>query len=97
MVVGGVFGLGRCAVAIDRHLIDGLLNGLAGLARLLGKMADRGDRAGLNAGFNRLCERLRTTGQNLARTHGGHAQIHLRAIALGVVALLILHAWFGTS
>ena len=95
VVVDGVFALGRAAQALDRTLIDGLLNGCAALARQLGRLADLGDRSGFNAGFNRSCAGLRRVGGGLARTHGGHAQVHLRAIGLGVVALLILHAWFG--
>ena len=95
VVTDGVFALGRAVLALDRRLIDGLRDGLAALARQLGRLADRGDRSGFNAGFNRACAGLRRVGSGLARTHGGHAQIHLRAIGLGVVALLIVHAWLG--
>jgi len=88
-----VFALGRMAVAIDRWIIDGILNGLTRMTQLAGNLADRGDRRGFNRGFNRSCKGLQKMGRTLARTHTGHAQIHLRAIGIGVIVLLILNAW----
>jgi hypothetical protein len=93
--VRGLALLGALAHLLDRVVVDGAIGMVAFAGRLGAAVVDTADRVFLNDGFRAACARLGGAGRLLAATHSGRIQIHLRAIALGVVLLLVLYAWMS--
>ncbi|MDW8310555.1 MAG: NADH-quinone oxidoreductase subunit L, partial [Verrucomicrobiales bacterium] len=53
------------------------------------------DEFGINLGFDRGCEGLRTGGRIGSRMQSGQAQAYLRVLAVGLVALVLFLVWGG--
>jgi NADH-quinone oxidoreductase subunit L len=79
---------------LDRYFWDGLVRLGAGIGRRFGGLTKGFDERGINAGVNDATDMTRWVGRLISVFHSGQIQTYLGAIALGMVALLILYAWF---
>jgi NADH-quinone oxidoreductase subunit L len=78
---------------LERWVLD-LLTGAASLIVVgLGWASRLVDEFAVNAGFDRSCEGLSRGGWLISRFQNGHVQRYLRALAVGLVFLIILLAW----
>ena len=84
----------RLSDFLDRYFWDGLVRLCGGLGRLFGGLTKGFDERGINAGVNDATGITRGIGGFLSARHSGQIQTYLGAIALGMLALLILYAWF---
>jgi hypothetical protein len=53
------------------------------------------DEGAINYAVDQGCDRARDAGATMSGWHSGQIQHYLRAVAAGMVALVILYAWLG--
>jgi hypothetical protein len=74
---------------------------LMGLAELgikaCGRITRASDEAGLNRGFDGVCDGLRDRADSTSRSQTGSPQGYLRTIGLGVTVLLVLYFWLSAG
>lgn len=75
---------------VDRRLLDGMVAGIAWIARGVGKLNRQGDERGLNGGFNAVSESVRGGGKAYSRGQTGLAHGYLRILAVGFVVLVLI-------
>ncbi len=78
---------------LDRHVWDGLVQDIGRFAQLFGKLTDRCDERGINAGVDEATAGTRGLGRVMSAWHSGQIQTYLGVVAVGMLALLILYAW----
>src|SRR6266446_3767247 len=79
---------------MDRHVWDGLVRAFGELGQLFGIFSTNVDERGINAGVDETMTGTRGLGRVMSRWHSGQIQTYLGAVAVGMLALLILYAWF---
>jgi NADH-quinone oxidoreductase subunit L len=87
--------LARLSDWMDRHIWDGLVRGFGGLGQLFGIFSANFDERGINAGVDEATTGTRGLGRLISGWHSGQIQTYLRAVGVGVLALLILYAWLA--
>jgi NADH-quinone oxidoreductase subunit L len=85
----------RVSAWLDQYVWDGGVRLVDGMARCAAALAKRMDEAGINNGVDFGCEATQEFGRGLGRRHSGQIHSYLRAVGLGMVALLILYAWLA--
>jgi NADH-quinone oxidoreductase subunit L len=74
---------------------------LMGLAeagiKACGRITRASDEAGLNKGFDGVCDGLRERAASTSRSQSGRPQGYLRTIGLGVTVLLVLYFWLSAG
>jgi NADH-quinone oxidoreductase subunit L len=88
--VGGVFAAGRAANWVDAHVIDGLVDGSAGLARRISRLAiffDEGVVDGAVNGVGRVHLAISTL---LRRLQTGYIYNYALAVVLGIALVITL-------
>ena len=94
-VVSGTRAAGWIASGFDRMLTSSLRD-VAMLLAAAGSWVSRtADQWVINATFDDGCETVRGTGGFLSRRHDGKPQHYLRALAIGVVLLVLGLLWIG--
>jgi hypothetical protein len=74
------------------------LMGLAEAAiKTCGRITRASDEAGLNRGFDGVCDGLRERATSTSRSQSGRPQGYLRTIGLGVTVLLVLYFWLSAG
>jgi len=89
-VVRWTVAFGRLSAGCDRWIWNGGMRIAAAITRALALTARGVDEAGINEGFDRGCESLRTSGSRWGRAPGGNAITYLRIAAGGAAILLVL-------
>ncbi|MCJ7488366.1 MAG: NADH-quinone oxidoreductase subunit L [Candidatus Aminicenantes bacterium] len=90
VVVGGVFALGRAADWIDRHIIDGLVDGAAGLARRVSRLAIFFDEGVVDGAVNGVGRVHLAASSLLRRLQTGYIYNYALAVVLGVALVITL-------
>jgi NADH-quinone oxidoreductase subunit L len=90
VVVGGVFALGRAADWIDRHIIDGLVDGAAGLARRVSRLAIFFDEGVVDGAVNGVGRVHLAASALLRRLQTGYIYNYALAVVLGVALVITL-------
>jgi len=80
---------------LDRFVWDGIVRAIGGGARFAAAFASNMDEGGINLSVDQGCEATQQLGRSLGRRHSGQIQTYLRAVGLGMLALLILYAWLA--
>jgi NADH-quinone oxidoreductase subunit L len=75
---------------LDRWILGGAVQAIAGLARLLGHIDDAIDTHAVNGGFNLGCRELNRSGALFAAWQNGRVQTYLRTLG---ITLALLAAW----
>jgi NADH-quinone oxidoreductase subunit L len=74
------------------------LMGLAEVAiKACGRITRASDEAGLNRGFDGVCDGLRERATSTSRSQTGRPQGYLRTIGIGVSVLLVLYFWLSAG
>jgi len=90
VLVGGVFALGRAADWVDRHIIDGLVDGAAGLARRVSRLAIFFDEGVVDGAVNGVGRIHLAASSLLRRLQTGYIYNYALAVVLGVVLVVTL-------
>ena len=80
---------------LDRFVWDGLVRLIAGLGQCLAHNTANFDEGGINAGVDQGCDRSQALGRAMSSWHSGQVQTYLRAVGLGMLALLFLYLWLA--
>jgi NADH-quinone oxidoreductase subunit L len=88
--VGGVFAAGRAADWVDRHIIDGLVDGAAGLARRVSRLAIFFDEGVVDGAVNGVGRIHLAASSLLRRLQTGYIYNYALAVVLGVVLVITL-------
>jgi len=88
--VGGVFAAGRAADWVDRHIIDGLVDGAAGLARRVSRLAIFFDEGVVDGAVNGVGRIHLAASSFLRRLQTGYLYNYALAVVLGVVLVITL-------
>ena len=88
--VGGVFAAGRAADWVDRHIIDGLVDGAAGLARRVSRLAIFFDEGVVDGAVNGVGRIHLAASSLLRRLQTGYLYNYALAVVLGVVLVITL-------
>ncbi|MBA3385310.1 MAG: NADH-quinone oxidoreductase subunit L [Chthoniobacterales bacterium] len=80
---------------MDRHVWDGLVRTVGGIARLFGDLNKGADERGINAAVDETTFGARDLGRVISAAHSGQVQTYLGAVGVGMLALLLLYAWLG--
>ena len=90
LFVGGVFAAGRAADWVDRHIIDGLVDGAAGLARRVSRLAIFFDEGVVDGAVNGVGRIHLAASSLLSRLQTGYIYNYALAVVLGVVLVITL-------
>jgi NADH-quinone oxidoreductase subunit L len=90
VLVGGVFALGRAADWVDRRIIDGLVDGAAGLARCVSRLAIFFDEGVVDGAVNGVGRVHLAASSLLRRLQTGYVYNYALAVVLGVVIVITL-------
>jgi NADH-quinone oxidoreductase subunit L len=85
----------RISDLLDRCLWDGLVRLVAAIARCVAGHTANFDEGGINTGFDQSCNAALDFGQTLSAWHSGRLQNYLRAIGIGMLALLLIYLWMA--
>ncbi len=85
----------RASDWMDRYFWDGIVRALGGVGQFFGILTKGFDEHGINAGVDEATVGTRGLGRVMSHWHSGQVQTYLRAVGVGVLALLILYAWLG--
>ncbi len=88
--VGGVFAAGRAADWIDRRIIDGLVDGTAGLARRVARLAIFFDEGVVDGAVNGVGRVHLIVSSLLRRLQTGYVYNYALAVVLGVALVITL-------
>jgi NADH-quinone oxidoreductase subunit L len=77
---------------LDRYIWDGAVRAIAALARSVAAFTAAFDEGGINGAVDEACDSTRLFSRKLGDWHSGQIQTYLRALGLGMLALLILYA-----
>jgi NADH-quinone oxidoreductase subunit L len=80
---------------LDRFVWDGIVRGIGLVARFAASFASNMDEGGINLSVDQGCEATQQLARGLGRRQSGQIQSYLRAVGLGMLALLILYAWLA--
>jgi len=80
---------------LDRYVWDGAVRTVGGAARCVAAFTANLDEGGINDSVDQGCEAARQAGRELGGWHAGQVQTYLRAMGLGMLALLIIYAWLA--
>ena len=80
---------------LDRYFWDGIVSSIGGVARGVASLVTVFDQSGINKGVDQSCEAVQQMGRGLSHRQSGQIQSYLRAVGLGMLALLILYAWLA--
>jgi hypothetical protein len=80
---------------MDRYFWDGLVRGVGTFGQTFGILTAKADERGINAGVDEVTSGTRGLGRVMSGWHSGQIQTYLRAVAFGMLALLILYAWLA--
>jgi NADH-quinone oxidoreductase subunit L len=93
-----VIALARLAARIsdwmDRYVWGGLVRVVANLGKFFGTLSTGFDESGINAGIDGATTGTRGLGRVMSAWHSGQIQTYLGALAVAMLTLLILYAWF---
>ena len=78
---------------LDRQVVDGSIRLVGAIAQRFAALTLVCDEEGINHGFDGSCGLTRQLGSRLSVWHSGQIQNYLRAISLGVLALIIVYLW----
>jgi NADH-quinone oxidoreductase subunit L len=78
---------------MDGNVWDGLVRAFGGLGQLFGIFSAGFDERGINAGVDETMTGARGLGRLISAWHSGQIQTYLRAVGIGMLALLIIYAW----
>ncbi|RPJ34041.1 MAG: NADH-quinone oxidoreductase subunit L [Verrucomicrobiaceae bacterium] len=82
---------------LERMVFVPLMGLAEGLIKGCGRITRASDEAGLNQGFDGICDGLRERADSISRSQTGRAQGYLRTIGLGVSVLLVLYFWLSAG
>jgi NADH-quinone oxidoreductase subunit L len=85
----------RASSWLDLFVWDGAVRTVGGAARCAAAFTANLDEGGINDSVDQGCEATRQFGRELGGLHSGQVQTYLRAMGLGMLALLILYAWLA--
>ncbi len=88
--VGGVFAAGRIADWIDRRVIDGLVDGTAGVARRVSRLAILFDERAVDGAVNGVGKAHLAASSVLRRLQTGHIYNYALAVMLGVALVITI-------
>jgi NADH-quinone oxidoreductase subunit L len=88
--VGGVFALGRAADWLDRRVVDGLVDGAAGVARGVSRMAIILDERGVDGAVNGVGKVHLSVSSMLRRLQTGRIYNYALAVVVGVVLVITI-------
>ncbi len=80
---------------LDRFVWDGLVRFVAALGQCVAHNTANFDEGGINAGVDQGCDRSQAFGRAMSSWHSGQVQIYLRAVGLGMLAMLLLYLWLA--
>ena len=80
---------------LDRYFWDGLVRGFGAIGQIFGMFTAGVDERGINAGVDETTVGARGLGRLISTAHSGQIQTYLGAIAIGMLALLLLYAWWA--
>ncbi len=85
--------IARAIAWIDRQVLDGCVRLVGTIAQRFAALTLVCDEEGINHGVDGGCGLTRQFGSRLSVWHSGKIQNYLRAISLGVLALIIVYLW----
>jgi NADH-quinone oxidoreductase subunit L len=88
--VGGVFALGRFADWLDRHIVDGLVDGAAGLARGVSRLAIAFDETAVDGAVNGTGRAHLALSSVLRRLQTGRIYNYALAVVVGVALVITI-------
>ena len=80
---------------LDRWIVDGAVRTISGAARCAAAFTANLDEGGINDCVDQGCDATQELGREFGRWQSGQIQTYLRALGLGMLALLILYAWLA--
>jgi NADH-quinone oxidoreductase subunit L len=83
----------RFASWMDRFVWDGGVRAVGGAARWLAALTMKADQSGINNSVDQGCDAAQRLGRRVGGWQSGQIQTYLRAVGLGMLALLFLYAW----
>jgi NADH-quinone oxidoreductase subunit L len=81
---------------LERMVFVPLMGVAEGLIKGIGRMTGASDEQGINRGFDGACSGLKHRAGSASRSQSGKPQAYLRAIGLGMAALLVAYFWLST-
>jgi len=90
VVVGGILALGRIADRFDRRIIDGLVDGAAGLAKRISRWAILFDEGVVDGAVNGVGRAHLAASALLRRLQTGRIYNYALAVVVGVIAVITL-------
>jgi NADH-quinone oxidoreductase subunit L len=85
----------RAAWWLDRFVWDGGVRAIGGAARCMAAFTSNLDEGGINHCVDQGCEAAQEFGREVGGWESGQIRTYLRALGLGMLALLILYAWLA--
>ncbi len=86
---------GALAAALERFFFLPLLALGESLGAAFARITGEADHRALNRGFNGVCDALRSGASATSRRQSGRPQTYLRAIGIGMAALVFLYLWIS--
>jgi NADH-quinone oxidoreductase subunit L len=91
--VRGFTATARAAAWFDANIVDGVINGLAALARASAWVTGAIDHHLVDGAVNGLADLLLGTGRAIGRVQTGRINNYVLGVAVGVVVLIVLTSW----
>jgi NADH-quinone oxidoreductase subunit L len=93
-VIAGVLGSSRAAASFDKHVIDGIVNGMGYFTRAAAWMSGNADRYFVDGLVNATGDLLRSLGAWVSSWQTGRVQNYFLGLVSGLVVLiLVIRAW----
>jgi NADH-quinone oxidoreductase subunit L len=80
---------------LERMVFVPLMGLAEAIIKCCGRITRASDEAGLNRGFDGVCDGLREGAASTSRSQSGRPQGYLRTIGIGVSVLLVLYFWLS--
>jgi NADH:ubiquinone oxidoreductase subunit 5 (subunit L)/multisubunit Na+/H+ antiporter MnhA subunit len=80
---------------LERMVFVPLMGLAEAIIKCCGRITRASDEAGLNRGFDGVCDGLRDGAASTSRSQSGRPQGYLRTIGIGVSVLLVLYFWLS--
>jgi NADH-quinone oxidoreductase subunit L len=91
--VRGFTATARATAWFDTNIVDGVINGLAALARASAWVTGAIDHHLVDGAVNGLADLLLGTGRAIGRVQTGRINNYVLGVAVGVVVLIVLTSW----
>jgi NADH-quinone oxidoreductase subunit L len=92
-IVSGTLGLAKTGAAFDKNVIDGAVDGTAGITRIWSAVVGLFDFHAIDGAVNRLADGTMAFGNRLRNVQTGGINAYLYGIVAAVTVILIIRMW----